>query len=390
MAPTNINNKPTVFTPPRAAQPRTTETRPSDPVTTQAPTGTEAPGPARKDAYAGKKEPAAQAGRPHLDSTLDHPTVGLNKAAARPAVLQRRDSVDLAKFQQGAEEMRRTLNPQTRIEPSPHIKKLCDAIHKQVPGAKVLHYIDQSQNPIMANPEVKNAFSEGSEGVCSYMTTQWIRMNEAAPNPAKAVEDFSQLVEFKFGNLIIGQQEEAEMITKLKNELVTHIKTDVAEAKKLKGELQTAIQSKGQTSPEAQALAGTLNATYDRLDKLEKDLDAVSNHMRRGELIHQGPMTQLAKNLESAPLANGYYRLSMTPKKDTSWDGDESGHVVGMHKTDTTCRFMDANTAEWEVPNPSDLNKIANEHVKKLYTSSFFSASGSGFNAGDYELRRVS
>ncbi|MCE9669963.1 hypothetical protein LY474_19370 [Myxococcus stipitatus] len=399
MAPTNVNNKPTVFTPPRATQSRPAATNTADTqnaqatpstVTTQETKGAESTAPAKKDAYAGKKESAAQAGKPQLESTLDHPTVGLNKATPKPATLQRRDSVDLAKFQQGAEEMRRTLNPQTRIDPSPHIQKICNAINKQVPNAKVLHYIDQSSNPIMANPEVKAAFSEGSEGVCSYMTTQWIRMNEAAPSQAKAVEDFSQLVEFKFGNLIIGQQKEAEMITKLKSELVTNINTEIAQAKKLDAELKTVLKDKGESAPEVQNLVGSLQTVYGKLDKLEKDLDDVNNHMRRGELIHKGTIGELAKNLESTPLPNGYYRLSMTPKKDSNWDGDESGHVVGMHKTDTTCRFMDANTAEWEVPNPSDLNKIANEHVKKMYTSSFFASSGSGFNAGDYELRRVS
>ncbi|MBJ6764159.1 hypothetical protein JGU66_25575 [Myxococcaceae bacterium JPH2] len=394
MAPTNVNNKPSVFTPPRTTQtqqPKAAETETAQAATKAHETKpAETTTPAKKDDYAGKKDPAVQAGKPHMESTLDHAAVGLNKAAKKPAVLQRRNSADLTKLQQGAEEMRRTLNPQTRIEPSPHIKKICDAINQQVPSAKVLHYIDQSQNPIMSNPEVKSAFAEGSEGVCSYMTTQWIRMNEAAPSAAKGVEAFSELVEHKFGNLIIGQHQEAEMITNLKSELASNIKTEVAQAKKLKGELETALKTHGDTSPEVKDLVGKLNASYDKLDNYEKELDAVSNHMRRGELVHKGTMSELATNLASTPLENGYYRLSMTPKKDFKWDGDESGHVVGMHKTDTTCRFMDANTAEWEVPNPSDLNKIANEHVKKMYTSSFFNSSGSGFNAGDYELRRVS
>ncbi|RJS20845.1 hypothetical protein DRW03_19415 [Corallococcus sp. H22C18031201] len=394
MAPTNVTKKPSVLTSPRTTQtsqststkaaetlvtPKAQETKPAATTT-----------PAKKDDYAGKKDPAVQAGKPHMASTLEHPTVGLNKTAQKPAVLQRRNSADLTKLQQGAEEMRRTLNPQTRIEPSPQIKKICDSINQQVPSAKVLHYIDQSQNPIMSDPKVKASFAEGAEGVCSYMTTQWIRMNEAAPSSAKGVEEFSQLVEYKFGNLIIGQHQEAEMISNLKSELASNIKTEVGEARKLKGELETALKTHGDESPEVKTLVGKLNASYDKLDNYEKELDAVSNHMRRGELVHKGTISELPTKLASMPLENGYYRLSMTPKKDFKWDGDESGHVVGMHKTDTTCRFMDANTAEWEVPNPSDLNKIANEHVKKMYTASFFSPSGSGFNAGDYELRRVS
>ncbi|WP_342374606.1 hypothetical protein NVS55_25035 [Myxococcus stipitatus] len=345
--------------------------------------------PAKKDDFAGKTDSATQTGKPHLSSTLEHPTLALNKTGQKPASLVRRNSMDMAKFHQGAEEMLRTLNHQTHIEPTPHIKKQCDAINEKVPSAKVLHYIDQSQNPIMADPAVKAAFAEGSQGVCSHMTSQWIHMNESAPNQAAAVADFAVLVEHKFGNLVIGQHAEADMVKELKS-LAADMKTEGATSKRLKAEFQTALNDKGPTSTEAQSLAGQLNASYDKQEAIFKKLTAVSDKMRRGEPVLEGNISELSSKLNSTTLENGYYRLSMTPKNGRSADGDESGHVVGMHKTDTTCRFMDANTAEWEVPNPADLNKLAVAHVDKMYTSSFFRSSGSGFDAGAFELRLVS
>lgn len=395
MSPTNVGNKPSVFTPHRTTQtPASTQSKTAEVEKAQEAAkaletkGTETSTPAKKDDFTGKKDPAGQAGKPHLASTLEHPTLALNKAAQNPAVPQRRNSVDLAKFQDGMDEIRRTLTHQTQIVPRPFIKDVCDSINAKVPDAKVLHYIDQSQNPIMADPNVQAAFSQGSQGVCSVMTSEWIRMNQGAPNKAAAVENFSQLVEHKFGNLIIGQQHEAESINKI-HTLAGDMRAEVANYHALKAEKAKVVNEKGADSPEAQALEVRLDASYAKALSISKTQEQVNADLGRGTPVSQGPTKDLGGILASTPLENGYYRLGLTPKNGRGSDGDTSGHVVGLLKTDTTCRFMDANTGEWEVPNPAALNTLVTEHVKQMYTSSLWRNSTSGFNAGDFQLHLV-
>ncbi|WP_144370143.1 hypothetical protein [Myxococcus stipitatus] len=355
---------------------------------TQEAQGTATTTPAKKDGFTDKKDPAAQSGKPQLASTLEHPTLALNKAGQKPSVPQRRNSVDMAKFLQGVDEIDRTLTHQTHVDPRPFIKEVCDSINKKVPDAKVLHYIDQGQNPIMANPEVQAAFSQGSQGVCSVMTSEWIRMNQATSNQSTAVENFSQLVEHKFGNLIIGQQSEAEALRQI-HTLAAEVRTEVANFKALGAAQKKVISEKGAGSPEAQALETQLDASYKNAERLHQQQQDVHDRLGRGTLVQMGAASDLGDFLASTTLANGYYRLGLTPKNGSSADGDDSGHVVGMHKTDTTCRFMDANTGEWEVSNPADLNKLATEHVKQMYTSSFWKSAPSGFSAGNFQLHLV-
>ncbi|WP_338865435.1 hypothetical protein [Myxococcus stipitatus] len=394
MSPTNVNSKPSVFTAHRTTQaPASTQSKTAEVEKAQEAAkaletkGTESSTLAKKDDFTGKKDPAGSSGKPHLASTLEHPTLALNKVAQNPSVPQRRNSVDLAKFQDGMDEIRRTLTHQTQIVPRPFIKDACDSINAKVPGAKVLHYIDQSQNPIMANPEVQAAFSQGSQGVCSVMTSEWIRMNQGAPNQATAVANFSQLVEHKFGNLIIGQQHEAESINRI-HTLADDMRTEVANYHALKAEKDKVVAAHGADSPQAHALEARIDASYQNALNISQTQDQVNAGLGRGTRVHQGPTKDLGRILASQPLENGYYRLGLTPKNGGA-GGDDSGHVVGLLKTDTTCRFMDANTAEWEVPNPSDLNTLVTEHVKQMYTSSLWRNSTSGFNAADFQLHLV-
>ncbi|MCP3099609.1 C58 family peptidase [Myxococcus sp. K15C18031901] len=360
-----------------------TATKPLSPTSTS----TGAPPPAKQDVYAGQK-PAPGAGTPQLGDTLAHPTKALHEASLSKSNVAPQD---LQQFQAEAKTLRESLR--SGIKPSGHIQKICDSIQRDVPNAAVLHYIDQSSNEIMQSEAARTGFSEGSQGVCNQMTNQWINLHASSQDPKAATRQFSELVEHKFVNLVIGQHDEAER-TKQNDQAVRALRsqadTCIAEAKTANAkvlELQTKMKAGATLTPAEVSEFKTQDALVDSKFDEAKALVARMEKMKElpGTVVFQGDANQLASHLKSGPLADGFYRLEMTPKK--AQDGDDSGHVLGLHKSGGTCGLMDPNTAHWQVPSQEDLGALTMSHVKQLYKPGIFGNTGSGFAASQYALR---
>ncbi|NBD09827.1 hypothetical protein [Corallococcus silvisoli] len=277
--------------------------------------------------------------------------------------------------------------------PRPEIQQVCEEMKQELPGAEVLRYTDQGGHPMLKKPGLP---SGTDAGVCSAMTSEWIRTGiEAGGDPKKGSQAFGKVTDHQFGGLIDKQHAESlqgDAIRRKNNaniDSISKLQDDIA-ALKLKQAQRGAINEKltdPDLSPdERQSLlaqrkalnheikAGSAQAKQDSeaITQTHHELQAQTDAFRAGRGGgYPGVRVQdyepiqgdsFAQKLFDGTKENGHYRMGLRKPGEAA-----EGHVIGLHKTDGESRLMDANTAEWKTNNHKDLVNLTAEHIDRLY-----------------------
>ncbi|RKH15964.1 hypothetical protein D7Y15_39205 [Corallococcus sp. AB030] len=279
------------------------------------------------------------------------------------------------------------------MTPSPQIQKIVEQMKLENPGADVLRYTDQSSHPMLKQP---NMPAGTDAGVCSAMTSEWIRTGkEAGGDPMKGSQAFGKLTDNHFGKLIDKQHAEhlqSDALTKLNGAHMDDIDKLQGSVKELQGksaqrkeinelltnpdlspeERQGLKQQRSELTQDIKAGMAQLNQDQAAIAKKQEGIAAMVDDFRTGRGGgHPGvkvqdfePITQdtFAQKLYDGTKENGHYRIGLRKSGEAA-----EGHVLGLHKTDGPNRLLDANTAEWKTNNHKDAVNLTADHVSELY-----------------------
>jgi hypothetical protein len=357
-------------------QPQVTNSPPATPAVTRPATPDKTP---QGDAFkTSSRPPTPSSSRPNIDA---HQLQGPQVQAPQ---LSESEIADLA--------LGRTPGKGKPAPVSPAIQKVCEQMKAEVPGADVLRYTDQGNHPMLKQ---SNMPSGTDAGVCSAMTSEWIRTGiDAGGDPKKGSEAFGKVSDNHFDKFIGKQHQESLTSAALSNEN----KANLTGGAKLEADLAKLQEKKAQrghiteqlTNPDLtpdqraslkdqrKQLTQELGAGVAQLKQDSAALEANQLAMQpkveafrtqRGggnPGVHvqdfqpiQGDFTQ---KLYDSTQQNGHYRIGLRK------DGDAAeGHVLGLQKTDGGGRLLDANTAEWKTGNHKDTVNLTAEHIERLY-----------------------
>ncbi|RKH56802.1 hypothetical protein [Corallococcus llansteffanensis] len=274
----------------------------------------------------------------------------------------------------------------------PEIQKVAEEMKAEVPGSEILRFTDQGGHPMLKKPGLP---SGTDAGVCSAMTSEWIRTGiEAGGDPKKGSQAFGKLNDNHFGSFIDKQHAESLQGDAIKHQNNANLSKLAGIDSKLEKLRETQAQRNGLTekltdpdlSPkERQALKQQrAELTQDlkqgmaevkeesasvaaKQAELEKHTHAFRKERGGGnDGVHvqdyEPIQSDFPHKLHAATQQDGHYRVGLRK------DGDSAeGHVIGLHKTDGKSRLMDANTAEWQTNSHKDLVNLTAEHIERLY-----------------------
>ncbi|WP_095989125.1 hypothetical protein [Cystobacter fuscus] len=238
-----------------------------------------------------------------------------------------------------------------------------------VPDAKLTQYIDQSSHP----------YVQQNGGVCSAMTLHWIDQSSQHSSPSEASAHFGKTLNNNINDIISDQQHIETEISSLSNKL-NHAENYLDTV--LTQEQQTINQKKklakeGKLSPEGlqdlekhrqwfrSELAGVKQAmaeTSAKQQELKSNLGAGLPHTNMANKEPLNPDTFGEHVAELIGGNNGFYRLSFNGAEG------EHGHVVGLQVSHDTgeYKYMDPNTGEFRMNDPTDMLNVAILHANKL------------------------
>ncbi|WP_375742481.1 cell division protein ZapB [Corallococcus interemptor] len=339
------------------------------------PTGTTPQG----DAFKTSGQPQASSSRPNIDAhSLQGPQI-------QSPNLSESDIADLA--------LGRTPGKGRAVAPRPEIQKLVEDLKLENPGAEVLRYTDQGGHPMLKQP---NLPAGTDAGVCSAMTSEWIRTGkEAGGDPMKGSQAFGKLTDHHFGKLIDKQHAEhlqGDALTKLNGAHMDDISKLQGRVELLQGksaqrkEINELLTNPDLTLEQRQGLKAQRSQLTqelkDGMAQLNQDKDAIAQKQTAiASLVddfrtgrgggHPGvkvqdfePITSdtFAQKLYAGTKENGHYRIGLRKSGESA-----EGHVLGLHKTDGPNRLLDANTAEWKTNSHEDAVNLTADHLSELY-----------------------
>ncbi|MBZ4374471.1 cell division protein ZapB [Corallococcus sp. AS-1-6] len=339
------------------------------------PTGTTPQG----DAFKTSGQPQASSSRPTIDAhSLQGPQL-------QSPNLSESDIADLA--------LGRTPGKGRAVAPRPEIQKLVEDLKLENPGAEVLRYTDQGGHPMLKQP---NLPAGTDAGVCSAMTSEWIRTGkEAGGDPMKGSQAFGKLTDNHFGKLIDKQHAEhlqSDALTKLNGAHMDDISKLQGRVEQLQGksaqrkEINELLTNPDLTLEQRQGLKAQRSQLTqelkDGMAQLNQDKDAIAQKQTAiASLVddfrtgrgggHPGvkvqdfePITSdtFAQKLYAGTKENGHYRIGLRKSGESA-----EGHVLGLHKTDGPNRLLDANTAEWKTDSHEDAVNLTADHLSELY-----------------------
>ncbi|RKH59908.1 hypothetical protein [Corallococcus aberystwythensis] len=340
------------------------------------PTGTTPQGDAFKPSSSTQASPSS---RPNIDaSSLQGPQVpSPNRSES--------DIADLA--------LGRTPGKGKAMTPRPEIQKIVEDMKLENPGADVLRYTDQGGHPMLKQ---SNLPAGTDAGVCSAMTSEWIRTGkEAGGDPMKGSQAFGKLTDNHFGKLIDKQHAEhlqSDALTKLNGAHLADIEKLQDGVEQLKGKSAQRKQinelltnpglsaeqrqgleaQRGQLTRELKEGMAQLGPQKDAIARKQEAISDLVGDFRTGRGGgHPGvkvqdfePITQdtFAQKLYDGTKDNGHYRIGLRKSGESA-----EGHVLGLHKTDGPNRLLDANTAEWKTNNHKDAINLTADHIDQLY-----------------------
>ncbi|NNB87519.1 hypothetical protein HJC10_06820 [Corallococcus exiguus] len=339
------------------------------------PTGTTPQG----DAFKPSGSPQASSSRPTIDAN------SLQGPQMQSPNLSESDIADMA--------LGRTPGKGKAMTPSPQIQKIVEEMKLENPGAEVLRYTDQSSHPMLKQP---NMPAGTDAGVCSAMTSEWIRTGkEAGGDPMKGSQAFGKLTDNHFGKLIDKQHAEhlqSDALTKLNGAHMDDIGKLQGRVEQLQGksaqrkeinelltnpdlspeQRQGLKQQRSELTQDIKAGMAQLNQDKDAITQKQESISHLVDDFRTGRGGgHPGvkvqdfePITQetFAQKLYDGTKDNGHYRIGLRKSGEAA-----EGHVLGLHKTDGPNRLLDANTAEWKTNNHKDAVNLTADHVSELY-----------------------
>ncbi|MBU8898981.1 hypothetical protein DRW03_25315 [Corallococcus sp. H22C18031201] len=300
--------------------------------------------------------------------------------------------------------------------PREFIQAKCNDIKADIPSAEILHYIDQGGDPRLADNQ------DARDGICSAMTSEWIRQGASHPNMNEASQAFAHTLANDFGSLAakqVAEMAKGNEIKQLNNanmENIQGVQGKIATAKSMgtlaadmdhrlredgakrmehtaanvdahiKGPLKmkegvdtlphgqsAGLRHQSQTLKQGRAdINARLNHDVAHIQQNQDHIQTQTEAFRTqrgggipGTVVH--PDTDIdpenfRATLSQSTQQDGFYRLGIK-KSDVSGEG----HVIGLHKTGGECRLMDANTGEWKVANHEDLNKLIIGHLNEVY-----------------------
>ncbi|MGE6760428.1 hypothetical protein ACQKGO_20595 [Corallococcus interemptor] len=363
---------------PTFSKPDTTGAKPASPTTSP---NVSRPATPQGDAFKPSGSPqASSSSRPNIDAhSLQGPQVPSPN-------LSESDIADLA--------LGRTPGKGKAATPRPEIQKLVESMKQENPGAEVLRYTDQGGHPMLKQPGLPGGTDEG---VCSAMTSEWIRTTkEAGGDPMKGSQAFGKLTENHFGKLIDKQHAEhlqGEAIAKLNGACMKDAEKLEGHVEQLRGksaqrkeinelltnpdlspeQRQGLMAQRGQLTREIKDGMAQFQQDQANIDQRQTAILSLVEDFRTGrggghpgvkvqdyEPIHPDTFTQ---KLYAGTQENGLYRIGMRKPGENA-----DGHVLGLHKTDGPNRLLDANTAEWKTNNHKDAVNLTAEHVDRLYS----------------------
>ncbi|MCE9673195.1 hypothetical protein LY474_35850 [Myxococcus stipitatus] len=303
-------------------------------------------------------------GEPKNDAAVKGATAQELKDAHASTVvnLARRGSVykgnGPSKLAQGTE------NLQTMLGYSPE---------KSVASAKLLTQVAQGSDPrIIDNAEFR-------DGACSGFVREWIRLGtEANANPAAGAKAFQEMMKGDLSPVFDGQRAmsasrmQADACRQRRDALHQEATRIQSGAKDLpKEEIPKAIARMKEIHSQLSDLSGEINPLVaQELKDRGAGLTPVAVHPAGGisaatETFGYAKMPTyqgLVDTLRAATTQNGFYRLELK-------GSDNQGHVIGLQKTDSKCRFMDPNNGDWQVGNHEDLCRAVALAVDFTYGS---------------------
>ncbi|RKH20205.1 hypothetical protein D7X74_04490, partial [Corallococcus sp. CA047B] len=275
----------------------------------------------------------------------------------------------------------------------PEIQKVAEEMKAEVPGSEILRYTDQGGHPMLKKP---NLPSGTQDGVCSAMTSEWIRTGiEAGGDPKKGSQAFGKLTDNHFGGLIDKQHAESlqsNSLTKLNNEHMSAVSKFQDSVEQLKDkraqrneinelltnpdltpdERQGLKQQRAELNQEFKAGMAQLNQDKEALEHKQAAMQSLTDDFRTGRGGgNPGVRVQDYEPIEGSTFGqklfdgtkeDGHYRMGLRKPGESA-----DGHVIGLHKTDGKSRLMDANTAEWQTNSHKDLVNLTAEHIDRLY-----------------------
>ncbi|WP_158620454.1 hypothetical protein, partial [Corallococcus sp. CA031C] len=275
----------------------------------------------------------------------------------------------------------------------PEIQKVAEEMKAEVPGSEILRYTDQGGHPMLKRP---NLPSGTQDGVCSAMTSEWIRTGiEAGGDPKKGSQAFGKLTDNHFGGLIDKQHAESlqsNSLTKLNNEHMSAVSKFQDSVEQLKDkraqrneinelltnpdltpdERQGLKQQRAELNQEFKAGMAQLNQDKEALEHKQAAMQSLTDDFRTGRGGgNPGVRVQDYEPIEGSTFGqklfdgtkeDGHYRMGLRKPGESA-----DGHVIGLHKTDGKSRLMDANTAEWQTNSHKDLVNLTAEHIDRLY-----------------------
>ncbi|RKH35600.1 hypothetical protein [Corallococcus sicarius] len=275
----------------------------------------------------------------------------------------------------------------------PEIQKVTEEMKAEVPGAEVLRFTDQGGHPMLKKP----GLPAGTDaGVCSAMTSEWIRTGiEAGGDPKKGSQAFGKLTDNHFGSLIDKQhaehvqgsalqkknnasmdsiakfQDDVDVLKnkqqqrKFINEQLTNPHLTPEQREGLTTQRQELTQDISQGVAKMKKDSASIEATQMELQGLRQDFRTGRGGGHPNVRVQDFEPIEhnFAQKLFDGTQQNGHYRMGL--RKDGEGEGE--GHVIGLHKTDGKSRLMDANTAEWQTDSHKDLVNLTAEHIERLY-----------------------
>ncbi|RKG94098.1 hypothetical protein [Corallococcus terminator] len=275
----------------------------------------------------------------------------------------------------------------------PEIQKVAEEMKAEVPGSEILRYTDQGGHPMLQKPGLP---SGTDAGVCSAMTSEWIRTGiDAGGDPKKGSQAFGKLTDNHFGSLIDKQHAESlqgNSLTKLNNEHLSDIAKLQGSVEQLQGKSAQRKQinelltdptlspeqrqglkaQRAELTQDLKAGMAQLNQDKDAIAHKQAAMQSLTDDFRTGrgggnpgvrvqdyEPIDGG---SFAQKLFDGTKEDGHYRMGLRKAGESA-----EGHVIGLHKTDGKSRLMDANTAEWQTDSHKDLVNLTAEHIDRLY-----------------------
>lgn len=331
------------------------------------------------DAFRPSGSPQASSSRPNIDA---------NSLQGPQLPSPNRSESDIADMALG-----RTPGKGKAMTPRPEIQKVVEQMKLENPGAEVLRYTDQGGHPMLKQP---NMPAGTDAGVCSAMTSEWIRTGkEAGGDPLKGSQAFGKLTDNHFGKLIDKQHAEhlqSDALTKLNGAHLDDISKLEGSVKQLQGksaqrkeinelltnpnltlEQRQGLQAqRSQLTQELKAGMAQLTQDKDAIAQKQQSLSHLVDDFRTGRGGgHPGVKVQdfepitpdtFAQKLYDGTKENGHYRIGLRKSGEAA-----EGHVLGLHKTDGPNRLLDANTAEWKTNNHKDAINLTADHIDQLY-----------------------